>query len=937
MDYDTKPYLLPSNTSVEAYSHDVRSSAGARTARSSGENRHRICLKIEDENGNDIKPPGRPLHARPAASSAHAERCPRKPRRKPREDDLSILNFAGLGDAGRKSVKYLQYREKANQKAKDKNGQPSPWPEHMENAFQLGESAIARRKCSQLYPLYTYVDTSPALIAVPPMGKSKLLRGDPPKLCGRNELLSQRILLWTGELRTRKQISSHIQVLKGFMSDNEEWMKNVSLAEEVPPMPANPSIFNDIDFGMMKDEDIDRYARSCYGPLGQVVCSTGASLPPPVGILGSNAPGRGPFVNRLEFEMYIQSPLGEKIHDYTSNQTDIGAPPRALETVGNWRARYPRLNKYHEQNQLDSEIILIESKLHLLAKYPPKGSTLSIGFKANMAGVIGDRQWMTRADYYENNGQPVDMKSFYARNNIRKSVPWDTPSVRHGNGSDVQLEIPLQSTWWVQLFTRMAARKQETQHDPYLRRQEDEWSRRYLQEMSIMQEVWVQPGLNGASDSRLAIILWDFSQTRTGERATTAWRELRPPPERIKVDSPSHSPSPPLQHSMVLDSALQTLEMPQATSPNTERFLHSANLFAAGSERAVLEPHSARHSPSPAPSLDYTTSFPSSTTTSFPPSVTHGYLSHEESQDSACYSQESDRSRNGSQDAQYTLLYSQKPAYTYSEPSPYNDGLRYLSESRGAELPDQPYYSQPSFASSMPPYNCQSQYDSFDGELINDDSFAAHDFINGEIRLSLQRQDSLPNAHTVHDPHVACVQYPSEMGSRTNEQEFQSVSRAFNGSDPEAMAADQAHTSDFDFSTLETHFSPEILAALRAQDPGHHLEHSAIGDLLSSHSEMRDLNYYGLESPELVDGPSVPVTEDRFDDGGFVQVEPNAGLGEIEEEEERFEEVGHDELDDELAFDEVKYQESQAVGGGQGQYRGDGHYDDGGPRQEDAL
>ncbi|KAL8653102.1 MAG: hypothetical protein Q9210_002299 [Variospora velana] len=911
MDYDTKPYLLPSNTSVEAYFHDVRSSADARAARSSGGLRHPICLKIEDENGNGIKPPGRPLHARPAASSAHAERCPKKGRRKLREDDLSILNFAGLGDAGRKCVKYLQYREKANQKAKDKNGQPSPWPEYMENAFQL------------------------ALIAVPPMGRRKLSRGDPPKLCGRNELLSQKILLWTGELRSRKQISSHIQVLKGFMSDNEEWMKNVSLAEETPPMAANPSIFNDIDFGMMKDEDIDRYARSCYGPLGQAVCSTGASLPPPVGILGSNAPGRGPFVNRLEFEMYIQSPLGEKIHDYTSNQTDIGAPPRALETVCNWRARYPRLNKYHEQNQLDSEIILIESKLHLLAKYPPKGSTLSISFKANMAGVIGDRQWTTRADYYENNGQPVDMRSFYAQNNIRKSVPWDTPSVRHGNGSDVQLEIPLQSTWWVQLFTRMAARKQKTQHDPYLRRQEDESSRRYLQEMSIMQEVWVQPGLNGASDSRVAIILWDFSQTRTGERATTAWRELRPPPERIKVDSPSQSPPPPLQHSMVLDSALRTLEMPQATSPNTERFLHSANLFAEDSKRVVTEPYSARDSPSPAPSLDYTTSFPSSTTTSFPPSVTHGYLSHEESQDSACYSQESDRSRNGSQDAQYTLLFSQKPAYTYNEPSPYNDDLRYLTESRGLELQDQPYYSQPSFTNSIPPYNYQSQYDSFHGELINDDSFAAHNFTDAQIRLSLQRHDSLPNAYTAHDPHVACVQYPSEMGSRANEQELQSVNRAFNGTDPEAMAADQAHTSDFDFSTLETHFSPEVLAALRAQDPGHHLEHGALGDLLRSHGEMHDLNHYGLEPAELVDGPSVPVTKDRFDDDGFVQVEPDAGLGDIEEE-ERFEEVGHDELDDELAFDEVDNQESQAVGG-QGQYKGDGDYDDGGLRQEDAL
>ncbi|KAL8962541.1 MAG: hypothetical protein Q9193_001063 [Seirophora villosa] len=914
MDYDTKPYLLPSNTSaLEAYSHDVRSAPDARTAQSSDEKRHPLVLKIEDDDGYNNKPLGRRLHARPAASTAHAERCHKKQRGKLREDDLSILNFAGLAPVHRRSTRYIQYREKADQKAKDKNGQASPWPDHMENAFQL------------------------ALIAVPPMGRQKRSVGDPPKLCGRNELLSQKIELWTGEYRSRKQISSHIQVLKGFMSDNDEWMKNVSLAEESSSsMAANPSIFNDIDFGTMKDEEIDRYARSCYGPLAQAVYSNGVSLPPPVGILGSNAPGRGPFVSRLEFEMSVQSPAGKRIHNYTSNQTDIGAQPWALEKVRDWRTSYPLLNKYYEQHQLDSEIILIESKLDLLAEYPPKGSTLSNGFKVNMAGVGGGKQWLTRADYYERNGQLVDMKGFYAQNGIRKSMPWDTPTVRQGNGSDVELEIPLQSTWWVQLFTRMAARKRETQNDPYSRRQEDEWSSRYLREMSIMQEVWVQPGLDGALESRVAIILWTFSKARPGEKATTSWRELRPPPERIKVNSPSQSPTPPLQHSIVLDSALRSLAMPQATSVTAERFLHNANLFADDSERIVTEPHSARDSPSPAPSLDYTTSFPSSASTSFPPSVTQGYLSHEESQDSACYSQESDRSRNGSLDAQYTLIFSQKPPYTYNEPSPYNDDLRYLSQSQGVEPQDQPYYSQSSVPNPVHHYNPQSQYDSFDRELSNVDTFATHNLTDGHIQPSLQRHDSLANTHAAHESHVPYARYPAEMRSQANEPH--PVLCTLTTTDPEAMAADQAHSTDFDFSSLEAHFSPEAMAALRMQDSGQHHEHHEHGELaelLRSHGEVHDFNLHQLDSTEPVDGRSGSATKHRFDDGDFVQVEPDAGVGEIDEE-ERFEEVGHDELDDDLAFEEVDYQESQAVGG-QGQYMGEGEYGENGHQQEDTV
>lgn len=223
MDYDTKPYLLPSNTSaLEAYSREVRSAPDARTARSSDEKRHPLVLKIEDDDEFYNKPLGRRLHARPAASTAHAERCHKKQQRKSREDDLSILNFAGLAPVHRRSPRYIQYREKADQKAKDKNGQASPWPDHMENAFQLGKSATARHKRRLALSLCACIDAPPALIAVPPMGRQKRSMGDPPKLCGRNELLSQKIELWTGEYRSRKQISSHIQVLKGFMSDNDE-------------------------------------------------------------------------------------------------------------------------------------------------------------------------------------------------------------------------------------------------------------------------------------------------------------------------------------------------------------------------------------------------------------------------------------------------------------------------------------------------------------------------------------------------------------------------------------------------------------------------------------------------------------------------------------------------------------------------------------------
>lgn len=65
-----------------------------------------------------------------------------------------------------------------------------------------------------------WTDTLEAIRAVPPVGrKKKHMDG---RLWGRNEEISKMIKLWTGVDRDRKQVSSHIQVLKGFMGDNPE-------------------------------------------------------------------------------------------------------------------------------------------------------------------------------------------------------------------------------------------------------------------------------------------------------------------------------------------------------------------------------------------------------------------------------------------------------------------------------------------------------------------------------------------------------------------------------------------------------------------------------------------------------------------------------------------------------------------------------------------
>ena len=235
---------------------------------------------------------------------------------------------------------------------------------------------------------------------------------------------------------------------------------------------------------------------------------------------------------------------GENIaHRYTG-LTSLG-PRESLETISNWRQRYPYLDRLQANGDLNCEIIHMDVSLNLMSEHAREGAHLVTRTELIIPARDGDQchwQWQTittvtkPTDLYRDTvtDPPLEAKTFLIE-------------VLSASDAEIRVKLPFPAITWAHAFTCLTdlqMKYEENRNNSSLTGNLNipaRSARGYVEQISMYQEIQSSSGPQ-MPFVRRAIILWTFQKARNGEEGATTWRYLDVAPQRRTCMSPSPHP-----------------------------------------------------------------------------------------------------------------------------------------------------------------------------------------------------------------------------------------------------------------------------------------------------------------------------------------------------------------------------------------------------------